>query len=310
MSANGRRLAYSTLAISANIWTADVPANGRPADPASVRSLTVGSDLVEAVSLSHDGRWIYFDSNLHGNQDIYRMPAAGGPIQQLTTNPADDFNGEVSPDNREMAFHAVRNGTRDILIMPAEGGPETTVYAGPYEERWPHWSPDGKALAFSITEAPPGSAGLFVSRQGADGSWGPPRKVSRREVQGYWTPDGKALLLERGFADWENEQLVRSIERVWVDTGRVDSIPVPFENASFVGERVSGDGRELFLRIATQGGSVAYWKMPINGGTPRLVLRQQGQDIGGRAYWATNGKRLYFVRTERESDVFVAEVKH
>ncbi len=310
LSRNAHRLAYSTLAISANIWVADVPADGRPANPASVKALTVGSDLVEAVSLSHDDRWLYFDSNLHGTQDIYRMLASGGPIQQLTTNPADDFNGEISPDDRELAFHAVRNGTRDILVMPAAGGPEMTVYGGPYEERWPHWSPDGRSLAFSITEAPMGQAGLYVIRRAEDGSWGTPKRVSPREVQGYWTPDGKALLLERGFADWENEQLVHYIERVWVDSGRVDSIPLPFENTSFVGTRVVPGGRELFLRIATQGGSVSFWAMPIGGGKARLVLRPEGADIGGRGYWATNGKRIYFVRTERESDVFVAEVNH
>lgn len=39
-----------------------------------------------------------------------------------------------------------------------------------------------------------------------------------------------------------------------------------------------------------------------------VVLRPRETDIGSRAYWATNGKRIYFVRTERESDVFVAEV--
>jgi serine/threonine-protein kinase len=309
LAANGRRLAYSTLTISANIWAAHVPPDGRPADPASVRALTVGSDLVESVSMSHDGRWLYFDSNLHGNQDIYRMPADGGAIEQLTTNPADDFNGEVSPDDKELAFHAVRNGTRDIVVIPSAGGAEKTVYGGPYEERWPHWSPDGRSLAFSITEAPGSKAGLYVIHRAPDGSWGEPRKVSPREVQGYWTRDGKALLLERGFADWENEQLVHYIERVWVDTGRTDSLPIPFENASFVGTRIGSGGRELFLRIATRGGSVAFWAMPVTGGKPRLILRPEGPDIGGRGYWATNGKRLYFVRTERKSDIFVAEVK-
>ncbi len=310
LSANGHRLAYATLTVSANIWMAEVPKDGRPVDPASVRALTVGSDLVEAVSLSHDGHWLYFDSNLHGNQDIYRMPADGGPIEQLTTNSADDFNGEVSPDDQVMVFHAVRNGSRDIVAMPAGGGPETTIYGGPYEERWPHWSPDGQSIAFSITEAPPDRAGLYVTRRAADGSWSEPRRISRREVQGYWTPDGKALLLERGFADWENEQIVHYIERVSVETGRTDSIPLPFENVSFVGVRVVPGGKELFLRIATQGGAVSFWAMPINGGKARLVLRPGGPDIGGRGYWATNGKRIYFVRSERESDVFVAEVNH
>jgi Tol biopolymer transport system component len=209
-----------------------------------------------------------------------------------------------------LVFHAVHNGTRDIVAMPAGGGSETTIYGGPYEERWPHWSPDGKSVAFSITEAPADRAGLYVTHRVSDGLWSEPGRISQREVQGYWTPDGKALLLERGFADWENEQIVHYIERVSVETGRSDSIPLPFENVSFVRVRVVPGGKELFLRTATQGGAVSFWAMPLNGGKARLVLRPEGSDIGGRGYWATNGKRIFFVRSERESDVFVAEVNH
>jgi hypothetical protein len=62
------------------------------------------------------------------------------------------------------------------------------------------------------------------------------------------------------------------------------------------------------LRAARRGGSVSFYAMPINGGKARLILRPQGPDIGDRGYWATDGRGLYFVQTERESDVFVAEV--
>ena len=71
------------------------------------------------------------------------------------------------------------------------------------------------------------------------------------------------------------------------------------------------DRSALPARSRSRPRSVAFWAMPINAGKARLLLRPQGPDIGGRAYWATsatNGKRIYFVRTERESDVFVAEV--
>jgi Tol biopolymer transport system component/tRNA A-37 threonylcarbamoyl transferase component Bud32 len=306
VNTDGSRLAYSALAMRANIWVVNLPSNGRPADPAAMRSLTEGSQIVEAVALSADGRWIYFDSNLHGNQDLYRMPAGGGAIEQLTTNPADDFHPDPSPDGREITFHAVRNGTRDILMMPAGGGAETTVYAGPYEERWPHWSPDGKAIAFAVTEGAPG--GMYVIRRASDGSWGTPRRLSPREAQGHWTPDGRALLVEQGFADWDNVYVVHHIERIWVETGRTDSIPLPIDDAIYVGIRGGRDGRELFLRTIDLGGQLSFWAMPLAGGPPRLLLRVPGVEGGGRGYWATDGKRLYFTRTDRESDIFVAEV--
>lgn len=41
----------------------------------------------------------------------------------------------------------------------------------------------------------------------------------------------------------------------------------------------------------------------------RLLLRLQGAELGGPGYWDTDGKRIYFTRTEWESDIYVAEVK-
>ncbi len=308
LSADGSRLAYSALTMRANIWMVDLPADGRPAEASAVRPLTVGSQLVEAISLSPDGRWVYFDSNLNGNQDLYRIGAGGGDIQQLTTDPADDFHPDVSPDNREIVFHGVRNGTRDILVMPAGGGPETLVYAGPYEERWPHWSPDGRGIAFGVTEAKRDEGGLHVVFRGDDGRWGTPRRLIRKEVQGHWTPDGRSLLLERGFSDWDNMRLTREIERISVESGRMDSVPMPIDGASYVGVRIGPNGRDVFLRIGALGGELSFWAMPLAGGNPRLLLRLPGVEVGGRGYWDTDGKRLYLTRTERESDIYVAEI--
>jgi serine/threonine-protein kinase len=309
LSADGTRLAYSALSMRANIWRVDLPADGATADPAQVRPLTVGSQLVEAMSLSPDGRWIYFDSNLRGNQDLFRMPADGGALEQLTTNPADDFHPDPSPDGREVAYHAVRNGTRDILIIPAGGGPESVVFAGPYEERWPHWSPDGRAVSFGVTEAPGDQGGLFVAFRRDDGSWNSPRKLSSREVQGRWSADGKSVLLEQGFFDWDKTSVVHHLTRVFVESGRVDSIPLTIDDAIFVSLRVASNGRDLFLRAVGLDRALSFWRMPIAGGPARLLLRMPGKEVGGRGYWDTDGKRLYFARTERESDVYVAEIQ-
>jgi hypothetical protein len=192
--------------------------------------------------------------------------------------------------------------------MPAGGGPETVVYAGPYEERWPHWAPDGRGIAFGVTEVQRNEGGLHVSFRGADGSWGAPRRLVQREVQAHWTPDGRSLLLEQGFPDWDNVHLTRHVERVSVETGRVDSLAIPIDSALYVGIRIGPDGRDLFLRVVLVGGELSFWKMPLSGGAARLLLRVRGADLGGRGYWDTDGKRLYFTRTERESDVYVAEV--
>jgi dipeptidyl aminopeptidase/acylaminoacyl peptidase len=183
------------------------------------------------------------------------------------------------------------------------------VFAGPYEERWPHWSPDGRAISFGVTEAPSDQGGLFVATRKDDGSWNPPRKVSPREVQGRWSADGKSVVLEQGFFDWDKTSVVHQLTRIFLESGRMDSIPLTTDDAIFVSVRVASNGRDIFLRAVGLDRSLSFWRMPIAGSPARLLLRMPGKEVGGRGYWDTDGKRLYFARTERESDVYVAEIQ-
>jgi len=57
LSRNGRRLAYSTLTLSSNLWSIRVP--DRP--PISIREaipLTSGAQIVEGVAVSPDGQFV------------------------------------------------------------------------------------------------------------------------------------------------------------------------------------------------------------------------------------------------------------
>jgi len=154
---------------------------------------TMGNQTVESMTLSPDGRWLYFDSDRSGNADIYRMPLGGGEPQQLTTSPADDFSPNVSPDGRWVAFHSLRFGTRDIFVMSAEGGEAQRVTDDPGEEGLPIWSPDGRSLSYQLTGTDTRD-GLYVISRDESGRWGPPRQVWSHPNAGRWSPDGRALL--------------------------------------------------------------------------------------------------------------------
>ena len=78
-----------------------------------------------------DGRWLYYESDLSGNMDIYRMALPGGVPERLTTDSSDDFFPDPSPDGREVAFHSWRGGSRDIWVMPLDGGPLQRVTSSP-----------------------------------------------------------------------------------------------------------------------------------------------------------------------------------
>src|SRR3954447_7919715 len=58
---------------------------------------------------SPDGRTLAFDSNRHGNYDVYTIPAAGGTPTRETFHDADDLLGDWSPDGSELYFASQRD---------------------------------------------------------------------------------------------------------------------------------------------------------------------------------------------------------
>src|SRR5262249_2341338 len=146
LARDGRQLVYSMFLNKANIWTAPISHSDSTAVTAT--PLTSGTQVIEAMAISRDGQWIAFDSNRGGNADIYKMPVAGGRVEQLTSGPEDDFVPAWSPDGKFIAYHSFRDGNRDIYVMTADGRDKQQVTFDPAEERYPDWSADGQNLVF------------------------------------------------------------------------------------------------------------------------------------------------------------------
>ncbi len=166
ISADGRRMAYAVYTARANIWSLPIPRDG-PVTADAARPVTTGNQVIESMRVSWDGRWLLYDSDLKGNSDVYRMPVGGGPSEQLTNDPADEFCPDLSPDGRFLAYHSWRSGTRDVEVKPLDGGPVEAVTATPAQESYPVWSPDGRELAFYDQNAPPRALPNASPRRGA-----------------------------------------------------------------------------------------------------------------------------------------------
>lgn len=121
LSRDGTRLAYSHWASRSSIWSMPMPTNPPVMSTAATR-VTNANEFIESLTISLDGKWLYYDSNLPGNADIFRISVAGGDPEQLTTDRADDFAPEPSPDGKKIAFHSWRSGSRDIYVMRLDGG--------------------------------------------------------------------------------------------------------------------------------------------------------------------------------------------
>jgi Tol biopolymer transport system component len=304
LSADGKRLTYSVFTETANVWAVPIPRH----DVVSVSqgtAVTTGRQITEGLDVSRDGRWLAFDSDRSGNQDIYKMPLAGGEPEQLTTDPQDDFGPGWSPDGKEIAFHSFRNGNRDIFIMPAAGGPAQPAVATAAQERGPDWSPDGQQLAFSSNQT--GRYEVYiVSREG--GKWRTPRRLTGgadlpRTGGGFrWSPDGRFIAYVGG-------QSLKIIPpsggepRTLVDVR--DSLAHP------VAERVvwSPDSRLVYYIAHDARGQPGLWSVALAGGPPRQRVRSDDPATNfGRGRFAMSGNRVYFPLDKRESDIWTAEV--
>ncbi len=92
---------------------------------------------------SPDGSWLYFAGNQDDNRalsydmNIYRVPVAGGDVEQITRNPAADTMPRLSPDGRLLAWRATtrpgyESDQYDLLVMDLESR-ETRTLTGDFD---------------------------------------------------------------------------------------------------------------------------------------------------------------------------------
>jgi Tol biopolymer transport system component/tRNA A-37 threonylcarbamoyl transferase component Bud32 len=306
VSADGRSIAYAAFTATANVWALPIPA-GAAASPYDARQVTHGNQLVESYSVSRDGHWLLYDSNLAGNADLYRIPVAGGEPERLTTDPSDDFFPALSPDGREVSFHSWRTGNREVYVLPLDGGPVQQVTTTPaVQEVGPKWSADGRTLVYFEFEGPNDTlarGSIWTSSRNDDGTWGPPVRRVARGNWAVWSPDGTQLAYAIGSI----------ANRILVEPAGGGEPRVVYD-AGTNGPRVeqviwSTDSRTLYFKSHGAGGRAEVWALPATGGRPRLVTRFDDPSRPSHRYNVAVGPgEIYFTIDERQSDVWVMEL--
>ena len=300
LSADGSRMAYAVMTASANVWT--LPWSGTPVT-GGVRptQVTFGQQTIEDASLSRDGQWMYYDSDLGGNPDLYRMRLPAGVPERLTSDPTSEFAPEVGPDGKSVAFHSIRTGSRDIYVLPLDGGPLEIVTNSPrYNEAVPVWSPDGTTLAFNSLVAP---EVLFLARRDAQRHW----RLTKRLDAGYWvswSPDGRQLSFATGL-------LGGGLRVLPVDSGAPRQLYDETKRGAPVAETStwSPDGRTVWFKSHEANGDASIWGVPSIGGTPQRLLKLGDDRLRSDRYGfhVASGK-IYFVLTDRQANVWMMDI--
>ncbi|MDH3498151.1 MAG: hypothetical protein OER21_15445, partial [Gemmatimonadota bacterium] len=297
LSPDATRLAYNRLQSTTNIWSLPIPVAG-PVTAAAATPITTGSQTIEQVDVTRDGRWLVFDSDRGSNADLYKLPVTGGEPIQLTTDPAGDFSPVWSPDGTRIAFHSLRTGNRDLFMISADGTGLTRHTSDVRHELDPSWSPDGSAIVAETIDST-WTAGNFivVPVTGADttprvlegigdfAEWSP-----AGDVIAYHTRDGIGLLDPAG------------------------GPPRPLVSNAADGTEAfyaawSLDGRTLYYLARGDRGWLIR-AIPRTGGGSQVVVRFDDPARQPAAYgFATDGRRFYFTLGSHEADAWVLDLE-
>ena len=302
VAADGSAAAYSHFIFRRNVWTVAIPDTGS-ASIAEARQVTVGNQIVESHALSPNGRWLSYDSNLEGNQDIYLISTQGGEARRLTTDPGDDFAPHFSPDGREIVFHSTRYGTRDLFVVDTDGKNEVRLTDDAVDERFPVFSPDGLHIAFYAWT---GNANriYLLHRKSVDGAWSEAQATAAVSPDGMhprWEPNGARIVYDWGNAIGavspgdEPRRLFDGRMAGLIDIGKPDW---------------SLDGRLIYFTGTAVDGSRALYALPATGGEPRVVVRYDDptRELFFVGFSIGIGK-VYVSLGEYEADIYAMDLE-
>lgn len=293
ISPDGTKVAYSKGGPVANVWRVPILTD-RPATWADAEQITHGESFIEFLDLSPDGKRVAISSDHAGNPDIWVLPASGGEMQPLTTDPTPDWAPRWSPDGQQIAFYSYRSGNRDIWVMPADGGAPLQLTTGATGDWMPAWSPDGREIAFGSDR---GGGGIWV----VSSKGGEPRHVATPgqapvwspDVPPAWSPDGRWLFVGGGWlvpaSGGEAEPMVRGM-------------------TSDEGGRWSKEGTEIYF-ARKDGNGANFWALSVADRKERQLTALEGRKgrLPGYAP-ATDGRYLYFAWWEELGDIWVMDV--
>lgn len=126
-----------------------------------------GFDHCDGPDYSSDGRWLWFNGEVDGRVDLWRIPSGGGAAERMTADDLANWFPHPSPKGGEVLFLAFPKGTaqhpRDKevalrMLKEADGSVRTLVelFGGQGTINVPCWAPDGDRFAFVRYARPAG----------------------------------------------------------------------------------------------------------------------------------------------------------
>jgi Tol biopolymer transport system component len=154
--------------------------------------------------------------------------------------------------------------------------------------------------------------GIWIMRRDAAGTWSAPVKRLSRGFVHAWSLDGKWIAVATGrsiYGGFNNERL----ELITPDGDSAFTLYAVADTLTdpTVGDpHWSRDNKGLYFKANDALGRASLWYIPVTGGRPRLLVRfDDPMRPSLRFNYTTDGRRFFFTINDRQSDVWVAEIK-
>jgi serine/threonine protein kinase len=307
LSKDGKKLAFTKIVERSNIWSIPIVFN-RKVTLNEAQSHTSENHYIENLNISPDGKWIAFDSNRHGNMDIWIMAKDGTKLRQLTINLAHDWYPRWSPNGQKILFHSMRSGNRDLYEIPVNGGAVIQLTNHPAEDLAAISSPDGEKIAFLSNRS--GFMNLWMilsSRQNV-------QQLTFGDAQDFlvvWSPDGKEIIMgtnRTGFYE-----LFRIPEKMFLKPNR-NTNPTQLthgEWAYIVPHYWTVNGKTVFA-YGVGGPNIKganLWAISVADGSAQALVDFQGSLMEPPHSLSSDEERIYFPLLERIGDLWMAELE-
>jgi Tol biopolymer transport system component/DNA-binding winged helix-turn-helix (wHTH) protein len=162
------------------------------ADGRNQKQVTSAGFFDQRLSVTADGRFIVFQSNRSGGNEIWRVNMDGSDLRQLTSG-GGNSSPHPTPDGQWVVYTSAHSGRSFVWRVPLAGGSPVRVMDK--EATFPRVSPDGRYLACGYRaneDAPEQLALVDLASGNLVKLFEAPRSATFNDGI-RWTPDGQAI---------------------------------------------------------------------------------------------------------------------